>query len=130
LTQWNPDTKTLTAGTYHVTGSQPIVLDLGYFPGTGTAAVIKTNKAKIYLEGPGAAIISSLPDPDVSALRVLSSNRGVLSLTDGATLAITGSLRNRGAGSLVVGEGSALRSVAARPYTTKSIPPLRSFTAR
>lgn len=108
LAQWNPTSQTLTNGTYRVTGSQPIAFDLGYVPSTGKQAVIKTNRAKIYLDGAGAALVSTLPEPDVSALKSLASNYGVLSLTGGAAQAITGSLKNRGTGTIVVGEGSAL----------------------
>jgi hypothetical protein len=117
LAQWNPTSKTLTGGTYRVTGSQPIALALGNAPGTSTPAVIKTNRAKIYLKGAAATLLSTTSDPDVNALAVLATNQRVLSLIGGAKLTIANSLANKGTAILVVGSGSALTLGGAGVYS-------------
>jgi hypothetical protein len=99
LAQWDPGTQTLTGGTYRVTGSQPIALNLG--------ATLTTNRANIYLDGVGAQIVNTAPNPDVNALAGLTANSGsaVLSLLNGATLTTTGSLKNSGSATVIVGSG-------------------------
>ena len=108
LTQWDVSTQTLNAGTYRVSGSQPIALNLGYEPSTSIPALIKINKANIYLNGAGASIVTTTPDPDVNALTTLATNSGTLSLTGGAQLTTTVAMRNNLTGQLVVGSGSTL----------------------
>ncbi len=108
LAQWDVSTQTLNAGTYRVTGTQPIALNLGYEPSTSIPALIKVNKANVYLKNAGAAIVTTTPDPDVNALTTLATNSGTLSLTSGAQLATTVALKNNLTGQLVVGSGSTL----------------------
>lgn len=108
LAQWNVTNQTLTGGTYRVTGNQPIALNLGYLPATSTPALIKTNQGNIFLNGAGAALVTTTPDPDVNALTALATTSGTLSLTGGASLATTVALKNIGTGKLVVGSGSSL----------------------
>jgi hypothetical protein len=105
LAQWDLAKRTLTGGTYRVTGSQPIAIDLAT-TSPERAVYVKTNKANIYLTGAAARIVNSNRGADTNALRALARNEGVLSLVGGATLAINGGLTN--AGTVVVGSGSAL----------------------
>ena len=113
LAQWDGATQTLTGGTYRVTGAQPIAMNLGFVPATGAPALIRTNQGSVMLEGAGASIDVTTTSPAVSALSGLAANSGVLSLTAGANLAISGTLANQAGGKLVVGAGSELRAAGA-----------------
>jgi hypothetical protein len=107
LPQWNSATQTLSAGTYRVTGGQPLAMNLGYVSGS-TPAIIKVNKAKIYLKKGGATVLTTTPTTPINALTKLATNQGVFSLTTGATLTTTTALKNTVNGNLIVGSGSSM----------------------
>ncbi|MBN8508540.1 MAG: PEP-CTERM sorting domain-containing protein [Burkholderiales bacterium] len=106
LAQWNATSRTLTGGTFRVTGNQPIALNLGN--------TVKTNQAKIYLNGAGAQILETSTNPDRNALTGLTANKGsaVLSLLNGAMLTTAGSLTNSGSGTVIVGSGATNLTIA------------------
>jgi hypothetical protein len=110
LAQWNSDTQTLRGGSYRVSNSGVMAMELG---SNVQPLRIRINDATVLLDGPQATLLNRIDDDTaVDAMAGLTEQRGTLHLTGGAQL-LLGADGLQQSGQLLIGAGSRLRTTGA-----------------